>query len=138
MKKGENHQNSIGPLVRASLIGCGCGALLCCLLLLLAAAILASLDQIPEAALQPIVLTAAVAGGFLAGFIGARILGHMGLIVGVSGSFLLLLIIMGVSLLLPDGECLLPSAITKACAILISGAIGGMVSMGKRKKIRRR
>ncbi len=138
MKKGENHQNSIGPLVRASLIGCGCGALLCCLLLLLAAAILASLDQIPEAALQPIVLTASVAGGFLAGFIGARILGHMGLIVGVSGSFLLLLIIMGVSLLLPDGECLLPSAITKACAILISGALGGMVSMGKRKKIRRR
>ena len=124
--------------MRASLIGCGCGALLCCLLLLLAAAILASLDQIPEAALQPIVLTAAVAGGFLAGFIGARILGHMGLIVGVSGSFLLLLIIMGVSLLLPDGECLLPSAITKACAILISGALGGMVSMGKRKKIRRR
>lgn len=138
MKKGENHQNSIGPLVRASLIGCGCGALLCCLLLLLAAVILASLDQIPEAALQPIVLTASVAGGFLAGFIGARILGHMGLIVGVSGSFLLLLIIMGVSLLLPDGECLLPSAITKACAILISGALGGMVSMGKRKKIRRR
>lgn len=138
MKKGENHQNSIGPLARASLIGCGCGALLCCLLLLLAAAILASLDQIPEAALQPIVLTAAVAGGFLAGFIGARILGHMGLIVGVSGSFLLLLIIIGVSLLLPDGECLLPSAITKACAILISGALGGMVSMGKRKKIRRR
>lgn len=138
MKKGENHQNSIGPLVRASLIGCGCGALLCCLLLLLDAAILASLDQIPEAALQPIVLTASVAGGFLAGFIGARILGHMGLIVGVSGSFLLLLIIMGVSLLLPDGECLLPSAITKACAILISGALGGMVSMGKRKKIRRR
>ena len=138
MKKGESHQNSIGPLVRASLIGCGCGVLLCCLLLLLAAAVLASLDQIPEAALQPIVLAAAVAGGFLAGFIGARILGHMGLIVGISGSFLLLLIIMGTSLLLPEGECLLPSAITKACAILISGALGGMVSVGKRKKIRRR
>lgn len=138
MKKGDNHQNPIGPLVRASLLGCGCGALLSSLLLLLAAAVLASLDQIPEAALQPIVLIAAVAGGFFAGFIGARFLGHMGLIVGISGSFLLLLIIMGISLLLPDGNCLLPSVITKACAILLSGALGGMVSVGKRKKIRRR
>lgn len=138
MKKGEGHQNAIGPLVRASLIGCGCGALLCCLLLLLAAAILASLDQIPEASLQPIVLTAAIVGGFLAGFIGARLLGHMGLIAGACASFLLLLLILGTSLLLPNEGYLLPSAITKACAILLSGALGGMVSVGKRKKIRRR
>ncbi len=138
MKKGDNHQNSIWPLVRASLLGCGCGALVCALLLLLASAVLASLDQIPEVALQPIIMVSAVVGGFLAGFIGARILDHMGLIVGVGASFLLLLLLMGISLLLPGESCGLSSEITKACAILLSGALGGMVSVGKKKKIRRR
>ena len=84
MKTGDQ---KVKQLVKALLIGCGCGIAVCGVLLISTAAVFTSMECIVYPALGPITLVAAVLGGLLAGFVSARIAQRMGLIVGTGAAF---------------------------------------------------
>ena len=136
MKTGDQ---KVKQLIKALLIGCGCGIAVCGLLLTSAAAVFASMECIVYPALGPITLVAAVLGGVFAGYVSARIIQRMGLIVGTGAASGMVLLFLLSGLLLCGGQELsLPAALTKAIAILLAGAVGGAAGVGKKQKIRRR
>lgn len=136
MKTGDQ---KVKQLVKALLIGCGCGIAVCGLLLISAAAVFTSMECIVYPALGPVTLIAAVLGGLLAGFVSARIAQRMGLIVGTGAAFGMVLLFLLSGLLLCGGQELSPTAtLTKIIAILLAGAVGGAAGVGKKQKIRRR
>lgn len=136
MKTGDQ---KVKQLVKALLIGCGCGIAVCGVLLISTAAVFTSMECIVYPALGPITLVAAVLGGLLAGFISARIAQRMGLIVGTGAAFGMVLLFLLSGLLLCGEQELSPTAaLTKIIAILLAGAVGGAAGVGKKQKIRRR
>ena len=134
-----SEKEGISRIVLGTVIGCGCGLLLCCLLLLVISAAFVSWEKLPYAALEGISLVVSLFGGILAGFVGAKIVGRMGLIAGVCSAAAMLLILSAIGLVLAgSGSVSVASALTRACALLLSGAIGGMIATGQKQKIRRR
>ena len=126
-----SEKEGISRIVLGTVIGCGCGLLLCCLLSLV--------EKLPYAALEGISLLISLFGGILAGFVGAKIVGRMGLIAGVCSAAAMLLILAAIGFVLTgSGSVSVASALTRACALLLSGAIGGMIATGQKQKIRRR
>ena len=133
MKQPSHHPHLPAPFRRAACL------LLCCLLLLVISAAFVSWEKLPYAALEGISLVVSLFGGILAGFVGAKIVGRMGLIAGVCSAAAMLLILAAIGLVLAgSGSVSVASALTRACALLLSGAIGGMIATGQKQKIRRR
>ncbi len=136
MKTGDQ---KVKQLVKALLIGCGCGIAVCGLLLISTAAVFTSMECIVYPALGPVTLIAVVLGGLLAGFVSARIVQRMGLIIGMGAAFGMALLFLLSGLILCGGQEISPAvALTKIIAVLLAGAVGGAAGIGKKQKIRRR
>lgn len=134
MKSTEKHpQGIVRQWVRPIGWGLVTGAAGCFLALLLLAALLTAQD-IPQTAVRPMALIAAVAGALIGGFVCARIAGRRGWLMGALTGLCLFLL-----LLLTGGCAMLDNAaesnlLLKSAAMVASAAVGGIlaVNIGRR------
>ena len=105
------------------------------LLLACAAGALASIRRMPWELLPLLTTAGAGAGAFLGGWLAARLIGERGLLWGlvcgaVSGAAVLLIA------LALRGEASLPPALTRLGALLLAGAVGGILGVGGRGRVK--
>lgn len=105
------------------------------LLLACVAGALASIKRMPWELLPPLTTAGAGAGAFLGGWLAARLIGERGLLWGlvcgaVSGAAVLLIA------LALRGEAPLPAALTRLGALLLAGAVGGILGVGGRGRVK--
>ena len=105
------------------------------LLLACAAGALASIKRMPWELLPLLTTAGAGAGAFLGGWLAARLIGERGLLWGlvcsaVSGAAVLLIA------LALRGEASLPAALTRLGALLLAGAVGGILGVGGRGRVK--
>ena len=105
------------------------------LLLACAAGALASIRRMPWELLPLLTTAGAGAGAFLGGWLAARLIGERGLLWGlvcgaVSGAAVLLIA------LALRGEAPLPTALTRLGALLLAGAVGGILGVGGRGRVK--
>ena len=105
------------------------------LLLACAAGALASIKRMPWELLPLLTTAGAGAGAFLGGWLAARLIGERGLLWGlvcgaVSGAAVLLIA------LALGGEASLPAALTRLGALLLAGAVGGILGVGGRGRVK--
>lgn len=121
-------------VLRALLIGTVGGAALCALLLFCAAAILQAAGTLPQALLEPLILGICCASCFFAGFLSGKISRKKGLFFGAGCGLLLFILCFFGGLAL--SHTLAPvSGITRFAAMVLSGALGGVLSMQQRQKL---
>ena len=129
-------QNGWKQNIRTILFGWIFAILISALLLGIAAAILAAAGTLPSYLFSPIVVICTSAGTLLSGFWAGKRNRSRGILWGLLCGFLMLLteVLIGVWLMVPsyqDGQ-----AVTKAAAMLISGAIGGILGANHTEKIK--
>ena len=105
------------------------------LLLACAAGALASIKRMPWELLPLLTTAGAGAGAFLGGWLAARLIGERGLLWGlvcgaVSGAAVLLIA------LALRGEASLPAALTRLGALPLAGAVGGILGVGGRGRVK--
>ena len=105
------------------------------LLLACAAGALASIKRMPWELLPLLTTAGAGAGAFLGGWLAARLIGERGLLWGlvcgaVSGAAVLL------TALALRGEASLSAALTRLGAVLLAGAVGGILGVGGRGRVK--
>ena len=105
------------------------------LLLACAAGALASIKRMPWELLPLLTTAGAGAGAFLGGWLAARLIGERGLLWGlvcgaVSGAAVLLIA------LALRGAASLPAALTRLGALLLAGAVGGILGVGGRGRVK--
>ena len=105
------------------------------LLLACAAGALASIKRMPWELLPLLATAGAGAGAFLGGWLAARLIGERGLLWGlvcgaVSGAAVLLIA------LALRGEASLSAALTRLGALLLAGAVGGILGVGGRGRVK--
>ena len=105
------------------------------LLLACAAGALASIRRMPWELLPLLTTAGAGAGAFLGGWLAARLIGERGLLWGlvcgaVSGAAVLLIA------LALRGEASLSAALTRLGAVLLAGAVGGILGVGGRGRVK--
>lgn len=105
------------------------------LLLACAAGALASIKRMPWELLPLLTTAGAGAGAFLGGWLAARLIGERGLLWGlvcgaVSGAAVLLIA------LALRGEASLSAALTRLGAVLLAGAVGGILGVGGRGRVK--
>ena len=105
------------------------------LLLACAAGALASIKRMPWELLPLLTTAGAGAGAFLGGWLAARLIGERGLLWGlvcgaVSGAAVLLIA------LALRGEASLTAALTRLGALLLAGAVGGILGVGGRGRVK--
>ena len=105
------------------------------LLLACAAGALASIKRMPWELLPLLTTAGAGAGAFLGGWLAARLIGERGLLWGlvcgaVSGAAVLLIA------LALRGEASLPAALARLGALLLAGAVGGILGVGGRGRVK--
>lgn len=122
--------------VWALLTGWLLGMVLCALFLTIAAAILSATSTLPVSLLSPVTLICASLGALLAGFWVGRWMKCRGLFWGLGCGLLLLLseVLVGICLLTPSFQS--GQAMTKALAMVISGALGGLWGANREEKIK--
>ena len=130
MKKLQLH--AMKRFVRPLSFGALAGLLFCILLLLLMAVILRTQD-FSQMVVYILTLLALIAGGFFAGFLGAALSKERGMLLGL-GCGLLLFFILWLASQLILSTPISGTGISKLAAVAFSGAIGGVLSVNRRKK----
>lgn len=132
MKQPDVH--SVKRFVRPITYGILFGAA-ACLLLLLLMSIIMGLQDIPQSAVTLISTLVFVVGGFVAGYVCARLSHERGMLLGLCCGTCLFFIV-SLANLAVDGSGFGMIALTKLIAVLLSAALGGIVGVNKRKKLR--
>ncbi len=121
--------------VRALLLSAGVIGGSCLLFLALSSFIVAKAGVLPQAAL-PLLTTAIGCGAvFLGGLASALFAKEKGLYLGLAGG-VLLLACMGLAAYFTGGGVFTVSGIGKGAALLVSGAIGGILGANRKQKVK--
>lgn len=134
MKNDKSQSNGmIGKIMKAVVWGTIIGAAVCMIMLLLISFIFVKMQSVPEAAITPAALVIVCIGAFVGGYFSARIKKNMGMAVGAITA-----IVMFVILLLIGTACFGDNlgivSLLRMAVMLISGAIGGILGVNKRKR----
>ena len=121
-------------VLRALLIGTVGGAALCALLLFCAASILGTVGKLPQGLLEPLIIGICCVSCFFAGFLSGKISRKKWLFFG-AGCGLLLFFICFLGGLAISNELTPISGITRLVAMVLAGALGGMLSMQQRQRL---
>ena len=136
MKKAKDRSETIMiRSVRAVVFGGVAGAILCTVFLIFCAFILSAASQMPQTILPTLTLAISAISAFLAGIVAARISGENGLLCGALSGFLLFLLI-ALSGFAVAQEPLSASLLTKGAVMVICGAIGGVLAVNRRVKVK--
>jgi putative membrane protein (TIGR04086 family) len=125
--------------IRAIVIGSVTGALLCAVFLCILSLAFVSAERIPQGLLSPLVIAVSVLSAFGAGYIAAKISGKRGLLFGaVAGMFLFALFLFS-GLIISNNKAADPAQVgTRLLTMVLSGSIGGFLSVNKKTKPKRK
>lgn len=126
--------NSKLKILRAVLIGTLVGILLCSLLIVLLSYVLVKMGQIPTNAVFIILQVISAVSAFAGSYTAVRLYKAMGLLLGLATAFSMFLVVFTVGLSI-SVEPVSMLTVTKMVAMLCAGAIGGIVSVNKRKRL---
>ena len=115
-------------------LGVVIGMLFCSLMMLLLALVLVKSGQLPLNAVYIVLQVIGALSAFLGSYVAVRIYKSMGLLLGVITAFAMFLIVFAVGLS-TCVESVSAMTITKLVAMLCAGAVGGILSVNKRKNI---
>lgn len=121
--------------VRAILLSAGVMGGSCLILLALISFIVSKAGVLPDTSLPLITTAAACAAVFLGGLVAALAAKEKGLYLGLAAGALLAACIAMVSWFL-TGETFTVSGIGKAAALLVSGAIGGILGANRKQRVK--
>ena len=125
----------INNSLKSIIIGTLSGVFTISLLLLLTSMILTHTLSIPDAVLSTLSMLLASFGTFIGAYISVRIMKSNGLLWGILNGLILFLIVFILGVINHTDLPSIASAI-KCMAMVLSGAIGGIISVNKRKKSR--
>lgn len=120
-------------IMRAVIIGSVTGAALCAVLLALFALAFVSAENIPQGFLSPFIIAVSVLCSFAAGLIAGKISKKRGLIYGALAGLVLFILFL-ISGLIVSQEAFTAVSGVRMLVMVISGAIGGLVSVSKKSK----
>ena len=118
--------------LRAVLTGSAIG-ILCCILVLLLCSVALSIQDIPQGAIGPMAIGAAVAGSFVAGFCGAKIRREKGLLIGLCCGITIFLFIVLAGFAI-SGNSFGTLALIKLAVVLFSAMLGGVLGVNSKNK----
>jgi putative membrane protein (TIGR04086 family) len=124
--------------VRAIVIGSVTGALLCAIFLGISSLAFVSAESIPQGLLSPLVIAVSVLSSFGAGYTAAKISGKRGLLFGASAGMLLFALFLFSGLVISNKTTEPAQAGTRLLAMVLSGSIGGFLSVNKKRKPKRK
>ena len=135
--KSKKHltENPILGAMRSIVVGSVVGAALCATLLGAFALAFVSSGHIPQNLISPMMLALSVLSSFAAGFVTAKISRKRGLAYGAL-SGLLLFVLFLVSGLIASHEPISITAGIRMAVMVISGAIGGLLAVSKKSKVK--
>ena len=116
----------------ASVIGAVSGIAVTLLFLLLFAFVITKSRHIQYTLIAPMAIAAACIGAFVGGYITARINKSFGMLVGTICGALILMILLAVGA--ASGELPGMLSLLRGALMLISGAIGGILGVNRRRK----
>ena len=129
-------ENSGIRLIRAIAVGAAVGIFICSIILILLSFIFLKAERLPTNAAYIILQIAGAFSAFAGSYTAVRIYKEKGLIVGILTSLLIFIIIF-ITGLLNCTDNVSVMSLTKLIAVLCAGALGGIVSVNKRKRISR-
>lgn len=124
--------------IRAIVIGSVTGALLCAIILCVLSLAFVSAESIPQGLLSPLVIAVSVISAFLAGYIAAKISGKRGLLFGAAAGMLLFALFLFSGLVMSTKATEPVQAGTRLLTMVLSGSIGGFLSVNKKTKPKRK
>ena len=119
--------------VRAVAIGTLAGAFLCAALMAACAAGFSASGRLPQQMIYAVTLAIIAISSFFSGFVAAKLARERGLLLGGLSALLLAIIFLLCGLLILK-QVLTANAATKLLIMVISGAIGGILSVNRKGK----
>lgn len=139
MRSGKSaaRENSFWNHIRAVCWGSAAGAAVIMLLILLFTVVFVKLRQVPQAVAVPLTIAAASVGAFVGGCVAGGIARRRGILYGFSSGLLLfaLLFLCGVILV---REPLASAAFIKLALMIFFGAVGGILGVNRKSRVRMR
>lgn len=132
----EKHSESFWKVSRPILISILCGAALLALCLLAAAFVLLKMGQIHPSVTSSIAIGICAVSAILSGLVVGRITKKNGLILGGITGLLLYFLILIVSVCCGIFQFFTISTIIRLIVMIIGGALGGLISVNKRIKVK--
>jgi len=129
--KARKQETLLVKRLRPVVIGTAAGVL-CCTAVLLIFALLMAVFDIPQIAVTPMAVAAAVVGAFFGGLVCARISGTRGLLYGAACGALMYLLIVIAGFSFKDVNGLY--ALVKLIAVLASSSAGGVYGVNMRRR----
>lgn len=121
---------------KAILIGTLIGLLACSLLMIITTLIFVKLQKLPTDAIYILLQIIGALSAFLGGYVAVRIYKAYGLLFGLTTGFAIFFVVfvVGVATCVETPSFL---SLTKLIAMLCAGSIGGIISVNKKKSIRK-
>ena len=133
--KSDKSRNSGSPVkaVKAAAVGAAIGLGICMLILTVIAFFIVKIQSFPEAMVVPAAIFTACIGAFCGGYFSARIKKNAGLAMGAICALVifLVLLLVGISF---EGDNFSTVSLLRLGVMLISGAIGGVLGVNKRRR----
>lgn len=133
--KSDKSRNSgtVAKAVKAVAVGTVVGFGICMLILLVITFMLVKIQNFPEALVVPVAISTACIGAFFGGYFSARVKKNNGLAMGAVCSLLMfvVLLLIGSAFL---GDAFGIVSLLRMGVMLISGAIGGVLGVNKRRR----
>lgn len=123
-------------VLKSVIIGMIAGILFCSILIFLLSFILVKSGQLPMDTVYIALQVIGALSAFVGSYIAVRIYKEYGLFIGLLTAFLIYLVVLIVGLS-TCSEPLSMLSLTKLVAMLCAGAIGGVLSVNKRKNVKR-
>ena len=127
-------ENGGFKIFKAVAIGSVIGMIFCSIMMLLLAFVLVKSGQLPLNAVYIILQVIGALSSFLGSYVAVRIYKSMGLLLGVITAFVMFLIVFAVGLS-TCVEGVSAMTVTKLVSMLCAGAVGGILSVNKKKNI---
>ena len=134
-RKLNKSQNNNSKVLKSAVIGSFVGVGLCIVLLILSALALTKSSGIPHLAVSPLVMIIAGVGAFGGGYISAGIAKQNGMLCGIMCGFIMFIILF-IAGLVAARTTLTMATVVRFILMLLAGAVGGIVGVNKRQKIK--
>ncbi len=123
-------------IIRALLLGAAFGTAICAAMLALSAMILVKAGTLPEKALPILTVFIGAVSAFFSGYITVSAYKKRGLLLGCIAGFVIFFIILIIGIA-NNTDSNLANALTKGIIMTVTGGIGGVVKVNKKKKAKR-
>lgn len=128
-------ENNMNKGVKAVMFGTIGGLVVCTALLLIASFALAQMKSVPGSAIGTITMVFGALGALAGGYIAVRIARCRGMMYGILTGLALFLVVVIVGVC-SSNESVTIATVIKGIAMLLSGAIGGIVAVNKKQRVR--